>query len=56
MRMFLNLLLSEDGVTSVEYVTMLSLIILVMLVSISALGNSALTMWSTIVNGVNNSW
>ena len=56
MRLFLNLLLSEDGVATVEYITMLALIILVMLISISAFGNSARSMWLTVIGRVESSW
>ena len=56
MRLFLNLLLSEDGATAVEYAVMLSLIILVMLISISASGNSMNTLWLTITGDLDSSW
>ena len=56
MRLLLNLLLSEDGATAVEYTVMLSLIILVMLIAISASGNSMRMTWLTIIGDLESSW
>lgn len=56
MRPFLNLLLSEDGVTTVEYIVMLTMIIFVLLISITAFGNSAQSMWLTVIGRMESSW
>ena len=56
MRLFLNLLLSEDGVATVEYIVMLTMIVLVMLISLSAVGYTSVSMWTTVTDGVDGSW
>lgn len=56
MRLLLNLLLSEDGVTTVEYIVMLTLIIFLMLISISAFGNGARSMWLTVIGELETTW
>ncbi len=56
MRLFLNLLLSEDGATAVEYAVMLALIICVMLTAISSTGNSINTVWGTVIGELQSSW
>jgi Flp pilus assembly pilin Flp len=56
MRLFLNLLLSEDGATTVEYAVMLALLISVMLISISALGNGVQSMWLVIIGELDSRW
>ena len=56
MRLFLNLLLSEDGATAVEYAVMLALIIGVMLSAISASGNAIRTVWVTVIGELQCSW
>jgi pilus assembly protein Flp/PilA len=49
MRRFLT---SEDGPTAVEYAVMLALIIIVCLVSISALGSNAKTTFTNVGNSI----
>ena len=56
MRPFLKLLLSEDGPAAVEYVVLLALIILALITSITAVGNSTLSSWTTVIGGLNGSW
>ncbi len=56
MRLLLNLLLSEDGATAVEYAVMLSLMILAMFVSITALGGRTSELWTTVLGELNSRW
>jgi pilus assembly protein Flp/PilA len=49
MRRFLT---SEDGPTAVEYAVMLALIIIVCLVSISALGSNTKTTFTNVSNSI----
>ena len=59
MNKFLNVarkfLVSEDGPTAVEYAVMLSLIIVVCLVAITALGKNASATFSTVAQQVGTS-
>ena len=56
MRLLQNLLLSEDGATAVEYAVMLTLMIMAMLVSITALGNRTSEMWSMVIGELDARW
>ncbi len=56
MRWLVNFLLNEEGVTSVEYVVMLALIILVILTSVSQFGNVTRTVWLTVTGRLDEGW
>jgi len=52
---FVNFLKREDGPTAVEYAVMLSLIIVVCLVAITALGKNASATFNTVAQQVGTS-
>ena len=56
MRWLVNFLSNEEGVTSVEYVVMLALIVLVILTSVSQFGNVTRSVWLTVSGGLNSAW
>jgi pilus assembly protein Flp/PilA len=55
---FVNFLRDENGPTAVEYAVMLALVLMAVISSITAVGNSTSGMWSTnqtqITTAVNN--